>query len=133
MGLVDQGLEEVKSAVISSGIPTSYADLAYAYVKAGKPEEARKLLEELLRNSQSESNGRRVSPTTIAAIYAVLHEKAKAMDWLEKAYEQRSGYLPAVASDSVFESLHEDPRFQALLEKTGLNKWMRHSTPKKPK
>ncbi|MGI0081390.1 MAG: tetratricopeptide repeat protein, partial [Nitrososphaerales archaeon] len=47
-GMVEEGLAEVKRAADMSKTPGSYADLAYAYVKAGRPEEARKILDTLL-------------------------------------------------------------------------------------
>lgn len=113
MGRVGEGLAMVKRTVEMSHVPASYADLAWAYAKAQKPEEARKLLDEL--NAQEKK-----SPTSIAGVYAVLGEKEKALDWLEKAYDQGSGFLVTVNSDFVFENLWDEPRFQALVEKMGL-------------
>ncbi len=115
-GLVEEGLALVKQAVDTSMGPGAYGDLAYAYVKAGKPEEARKILIDLLQHRES----RRVSPTSIASIYANLGETENAMEWLEKAYEERSGYLPVINVDFIFEPLKSEPRFQALLRKMGL-------------
>jgi len=117
MGRVEEGLAMVKQAAEMSGTPENYVDLAWAYVKAQRPEEARKLLTEL--NAQE-----RKPATAIAGVYAVLGEKGKAMEWLEKAYDQGSGYLEAVAMDFVFENLWDEPRFHGLIEKMGLKKSM---------
>jgi hypothetical protein len=57
----------------------------------------------------------------------VLGERDKALDWLERAYEERSGYLPMLGLDFVFDSLREEPRFKALLEKIGLGT-LRHTS-----
>ena len=91
--------------------------MAWAYVKAQRPEEAKKLLAKL-DPEQNES----VSATAIAGIYAVLGEKDKAIEWLERAYDERSGYLAVVNGDFVFENLRDEPRYQALIEKMGLKK-----------
>jgi adenylate cyclase len=115
-GLVEQGLQEVEKAVRMSGTPISFGDLAWAYVQAGRPDEARRLLTRL----QQSENSQLPSPTAIAGIYAVLGEKEKALDWLERAYEEHSGYLPSVNGDFVFDSIKGEPRFRALLGKMNL-------------
>ena len=117
-GMVSEGLDEVKRAVNARKTLIVYSDLAYAYVSAGQPEKAREILAELLKPA----DGTPVPSTTIAGIYAVLGEKEKALDWLEKAYDERSGYLPSIASDFVYDNLHDEPRYLALLNKMGLNK-----------
>jgi tetratricopeptide (TPR) repeat protein len=114
IGMLEVGLEEVKRAAETSGRPS--ADLAYAYVKAGKTDEARKLLAKLLQSSDAG----RTHSVVIGGIYASLGEKQKAMDWLERAYDEQSGYLSAVGHDFVFEGLQDDPRFQSLLKKMNL-------------
>ena len=117
-GSVEEGLALVKQAVEMSGL--SYGDLAWAYVKAQRPDEARKLLSKL-DPEKYES----VPATQIAGIYAVLGEKEKAFEWLERAYDERSGYLPSISVDFVFQNLQDDRRYLALIEKMGLKKHMR--------
>ena len=57
----------------------------------------------------------------IAPIYADLGEKDQALDWLERAYQARLGFLVGVKVDPGLYPLHGEPRFQALLEKMGLD------------
>jgi adenylate cyclase len=114
-GSIEEGLAEVKRAAEMSSSP-SFRDLAYAYVKAGLPEEARKLLASLLQSS----SGNLSHSVSIGGVYAVLGEREKALDWLEKAYAERSGYLPSVATDFVFDNLRDEPRFHSLLKKMNL-------------
>ena len=97
--------------------PRTYGDLAWAYVKAQKPEEARKLLTVLDAEE-------RKHPLAIAGVYSVLGEKEKAIDWLERAYDERSGYLAGIDCDFVYENLRTEPRYQALLEKLDIKKPM---------
>jgi TolB-like protein/class 3 adenylate cyclase/Flp pilus assembly protein TadD len=115
-GMVEEGLAMVKRAAEMAGEGFASPDLAWAYMKAGRPEEVEKLLARTLAQTQ----GKATSPTIIAGIYSVMGEKDKAVEWLEKAFDQRSGYLPATNADFVYENVHGDPRFQALMARLGL-------------
>lgn len=119
IGSFEEGLAMVKRAFEMSGGSTSYGDLAWAYVKAHRPEEARKLLAKL-----NPEHNESVPPIAAAGVYAVLGEKEKAIEWLEKAYDEHSGYLATVNGDFEFENLRDEPRFRALIEKIGLRKPM---------
>jgi len=44
------------------------------------------------------------------------------MEWLERAYDERSGYLAGVNGGFVFEKVRDEPRYQTLMEKLGLKK-----------
>jgi TolB-like protein/Tfp pilus assembly protein PilF len=111
MGKVEEGLAMVKRAAEMSGTFTQYSgDLAWAYMKAEKLEEVRKLLTELEAEESKDA-------IATAGVYAVLGEKEKAMEWLEKAYDDRVGYLATIDRDFVFENLRDEPRYQALIEK----------------
>ena len=61
-----------------------------------------------------------VDPANIAASYAVLGERDLAFRWLEKAYGEKSGWLPYLKSDPSFDSLRSDPRYGDLLKRMGL-------------
>jgi hypothetical protein len=41
-------------------------------------------------------------------------------EWLERAYAPRDGGLASVKTDPLLKSLHGDPRFAAMMKKTGL-------------
>lgn len=62
------------------------------------------------------------SPFGIAILYAQLGEKSKALDSLEKAYEQRSLSMTELAIEPAFDPIRTDPRFQTLLRRVGLAK-----------
>lgn len=57
---------------------------------------------------------------TLARYCAVLGDKQKAFDWLEKAYRNHHPWLAQLNVDPQFESLHSDPRFADLLRREGL-------------
>ena len=69
-----------------------------------------------------EKNKEPRAATAIAGIYSNLGEIDNALEWLERAYEERSGYLISILNDFTFQNLHSEPRFQALLEKIRIGK-----------
>jgi len=105
-----------KAATLSNGSAQMKATLAHAYAMAGKAGEARKILNELEETAKQ----RYVSPYDIATIYAALGEQNRAFDWLEKAYEERSGWLAYLKINPILDNLHSDPRFADLLRRIGL-------------
>ena len=55
----------------------------------------------------------------IAQIYIGLGDNEEAFAWLEKAYSERSLWLPFLRVDRKFEPLRDDPRFKDLLRRMG--------------
>jgi len=87
--------------------------LGYAYAISGdraKAEEALRELEELAKRQY-------VSPTAFATIYLGLGQKEKCLDWLEKSYEQQDSACWYLKIDQIYDSVRNEPRFQALVEK----------------
>ncbi len=78
--------------------------------RLGRPADARRRVGELMR----ERGRRYVDATTIAGGYANLGDRDRAFSWLESAYRDRSAWLLGVLFDQVFDSIRDDPRFQAL-------------------
>ena len=66
---------------------------------------------------------RKPEPVTIARWYAMLGNKDKALNWLEKAFEERASEIPRIYSDPDFDNLRWEPRFQAIIEKMGLSEY----------
>jgi TolB-like protein/tetratricopeptide (TPR) repeat protein len=57
----------------------------------------------------------------IAAVYAWRGEKDQAFEWLDRAYDQHDTGMPRLRYDPTLASLHDDPRFAALVKKMGLS------------
>jgi serine/threonine-protein kinase len=97
--------------------PQVLAAIGYAYARSGQRAEAQKVLADL-----SETAKRRyVSPYDVATIHAGLGDRDAALNWLERAYEERCGWLAWwLKSDPKFDALHGDARFQGLLTRIGL-------------
>jgi tetratricopeptide (TPR) repeat protein len=112
-----KALQELHKALTLSGNETSFkAELGNAYAVAGKKPEALGILHELLQRSAQQY----VSPYSIALLYVGLDQKDEALQWLEKAYAERSVRLINIAVHPRFASLRSDPRFAALVQRIGL-------------
>jgi eukaryotic-like serine/threonine-protein kinase len=116
-GLRDQGIAELWKAVSLSPDSTMYlGQLGEALGMVGRMEEAR----ELLRRLDELSTQRYVSPYHMAYIYTGLGEHERALDFLERAYEERAGAVFGIKGSFLFTPLRSHPRFIALLRKMNL-------------
>ncbi len=113
-----EALQEFEKAKASSG-NSSYAVgyLGYGYAISGRKSDAEKEIEQLKKLSKE----RYVPALSIAVVYAGLGENDRAFEWLDKAYEQREGWLAwYFLFDPEFDNLRSDPRYTALLRRIGL-------------
>jgi adenylate cyclase len=92
--------------------------LGYAYAISGDRAKAAQALRELEELAKRQY----VSPTAFATIYVGLGEKEKALDWLEKAYAEQDSACWYLRIDQIYDSVRDEPRFQAILKKLGLDK-----------
>lgn len=118
-GMMKEAITEFKRAFeLDSQQSENWAGLAHAYAVSGRKDEAQKMLDDLLRMSPQTNY---VSPYSIAVIYAGLGDKDKTLKWLERAYTERSYYLPVyLTTDSRLDDLHSDPRFKDLVRRIHL-------------
>jgi tetratricopeptide (TPR) repeat protein len=78
----------------------------------GERDKALKIIEKLKEASKREY----VSAYPIAAIYLHLGDKDRAIEYLEKTYEERTTFsLLILKSDKQFDPLRSDPRFIKLM------------------
>jgi len=64
--------------------------------------------------------GESVSPAWLAEIYTHLGEKDQALEWLEKAFAERTPGLTGLKTRPHWDPLRSDPRFQDLLRRMNL-------------
>src|SRR5207244_3540164 len=57
----------------------------------------------------------------VAGSYALAGDKQRALDYLERAYQEHSNQVTHLKVDSYFDSVHDEPRFQQLLKKLRLD------------
>ena len=65
---------------------------------------------------------RYLSPGMWTLLHLGLGEKDKALDWLEKCYEDQDVLCLLLKVWQIYDPLRTEPRFQALLKKVGLDK-----------
>jgi tetratricopeptide (TPR) repeat protein len=87
------------------------ADIGYCYAVLGSRLEAKTVIDDLAELSRR----RYVSSYLTALIYAGLGEKDLALEWLEKAYEERSDLLVYLKVEPRLDSLRSDSPFSDLL------------------
>ncbi len=118
-GMMTEALAEFKLAfALDNQQSENWAGLAHAYAVSGKRDEAQKMLNDLIGKSSENSY---VSAYSVAVIYAGLEDKDKTFSWLERAYSDRSYYLPVyLTTDARLDRLHSDPRFKDLVRRIGL-------------
>ena len=112
-------IPELRKAVeLSHGTPLMTSALANAYARAGNVTEAQRLLAEL----SSESKQQYVSPYYFAVVYVGLGKPEEAIDWLEKAFPDRSNGLVFLKVEPGLDDLRSNPRFVALQQKLNFPK-----------
>jgi serine/threonine protein kinase len=100
-------------------VTASYAALRDAYNSSGQPGYFRKYIELIEANKASPEDQRLFDEMDLAGCYAQLGEKRKALDEIEK-YFDLPGVWQQLKFEPLFDNLHEEPRFQALLKRAGL-------------
>lgn len=113
-GEFNLALAELKKAVeLSRNSPLTVSALAHAYAVHGNTAEAQKLLAQLMMQSRTQY----VSPYYIAVVYLGLGKNDAAMDWLDKAFADRSNGLVFARVEPELDPLRSEPRFIALENK----------------
>ena len=84
--------------------------LAHANALSGNQEEALRLLQQLVAQPRKQY----VSPFYVAVVYMGLGKTETAMDWMEKAFVDRSNGLVFLKVEPELDPLRSNPRFVAL-------------------
>ncbi len=87
--------------------------LGYAYAISGDRPKA----EQMLRELEEMAKRQYVSSTAFAMIYLGLGEKEKALDWLDKSYQDQESACWYLTVDPIYDSVRNEPRFEALVQK----------------
>jgi len=113
-GMFEEAISNIEKAVTLFPGNTEFRwVLGNAYAAAGKTTEARKILSDLHALDETQY----VQPYAFAMIYCALGENEKAIDWLEKAYEDRVFWMAFLQVEPRLDPLRSEPRFQNLLRR----------------
>jgi TolB-like protein/Tfp pilus assembly protein PilF/DNA-binding XRE family transcriptional regulator len=111
-GQIDRAVEEFQVAVKMSGDVTfAVAALGHLYGTVGKTAEARAVFDELSARSRRVY----VPAYDIALVCAGLGWKDQALEYLSRAYQERSGWMTYLNVDPRLDPLRQDARFIDLL------------------
>ena len=117
MGRYELAIAEGEKGVkLSGGSPLMNAALAQTLATAGKREKAIQILDELTELAKQKY----VASYFFAGIHVGLGEEARAMEYLEKSYEEHSHWLMYLHMDPGMDGLRSNLRFQDLLGRVGL-------------
>ena len=83
---------------------------------AGRREDAIRLLNDL----EEQEKTRYIAPVDLALIYLELGQVDQALEWLEKARDDRSFWFLFCIGSALFEKVRSDPRFEDLLRRMHL-------------
>jgi TolB-like protein/Flp pilus assembly protein TadD len=106
-----------KAVSVSGGSPGVRGVLVRAYANAGRRKDALRLLEGLRRQRRSEY----VPAAALVQAYVGIGDKEQALAWLDRAYKEQSNLLQWIGTESTFDPLRSDPRFNHLVHLVGLN------------
>jgi tetratricopeptide (TPR) repeat protein len=109
-------LEGQKAATFFSDKTAILGCIGGCYASLGKKSEAMKIIKQLSMLAKK----RYVPAFVFAWIYMHLREKDKTLEFLERAYVERSSYLSVIGIEPGMDFLRGDPRFIALQRKIGL-------------
>jgi TolB-like protein/Tfp pilus assembly protein PilF len=116
-GCYEQAIAEGEKAVkLSGGSPLMSAALAGTFGTAGRTKEAFQLLDDLTNLAKQKY----VAPYYFAGVHAGLGEYDRAIEYLEKSYEEHCHWLIYLHIDPGMDGLRDDQRFQNLLRRVGL-------------
>ena len=61
-----------------------------------------------------------VSPNDFAFDYAMMGDRDRAFEWLEKGFAEHSGRMEYIKTEDAFKPFHSDPRYISLLKRMGM-------------
>ncbi len=116
-GLLDDALTAAREAVaLSDGAAYASATLGHIHAQRGETDQAKRLRDDLLDKAQSEY----VLPVALVILHLALGEREAALDWLERAHEERRGWLCYLKTEPLLDPLRHEERFKRLVEEMGL-------------
>jgi serine/threonine protein kinase/Tfp pilus assembly protein PilF len=103
-----------KANAIAGGTSTlAFANLGNVLARAGKRNEARKILDQLLDVRKS----RYVAASVIATLCWLIDERDRAIEWLELAIEERDHWILYQVNHPNMQGISPDPRIQDVLRR----------------
>ncbi len=110
-----EATEELKKAIEFNKFSHAFGYLGYVYAVSGMRDEALAIIANIMRE-----NWRGLTfETDIATVYLGLGDTSKALDFLEKAFEERDPWL-LFSGMYIFDPIRSDPRYVMIRQKIGV-------------
>ena len=106
-GEAEKAIEHME---IAAQDPMFVFGLGVAHAHTGNIEKALEIAQQLA------DTGETWNLWGIAEIYTTLGDKEKAMEWVQKAFDQKHPYIPWLEKNIILATLSEDPRYQEIVE-----------------
>ncbi len=121
-GRLREAMAEWLTALSLGGKQEVAASVERAHLSSGFAEAKRTYLRGDLREAQRRAQNAYPRPLSfqIAVDYALLGERDRAFEWLERAFREQEGALMFLTVDNRLEDLRADPRFRDLARRIGL-------------
>ena len=117
-GNAAEGIAELEKATKLDDLPWYIGWVGYGRAVSGDRAGA----EQILRDLDELAKKRYVTPGARVPVYLGLRDKEQILDWLEKCYDDQDGACWWLKIDQRYDNFRNEPRFQALLKKVGLDK-----------
>jgi len=124
--MYDEAIADFQRAGKMLGARAWKGRLGHVYGMSGRVNEAEKILNELETESNPNLPQRPFippPPTTAfdkALVYLGLGEKTRAIEWLEKACDERTAEIIHVKCEPIYDIVRDEPRFKTLVHRIGL-------------
>ena len=116
-GLTDAAIAEFQKArEVAPNDAATFAALAHALAKSGRANEARPFL----RTLEKQTKVSYIPPYNIAIVYAGLGEKTKALEWLNRALQDRSLRPVWLKTDPRLNELRQTGELDNIIQQVGL-------------
>jgi serine/threonine-protein kinase len=117
-GRIDEAVTMLREANVLPAVGTlTRASLGYALARAGRESEAQAIYDSL---AASAAEGRYVSPVAFATILIGLGRHDAAIDWIERAVEDRRGWVVYLNVNPILDPLRAHARFASLIARMRL-------------
>jgi serine/threonine-protein kinase len=112
-GMYDEALAELQEAKrLSGGHLEPLSLMGRTYALMGRRADAEQIIEEM----KALSSKRYVPPYRMAVVYASLGKNDEALEWLQRACDERGHGVSHLKVDPAFATLRSDPRFHQMLK-----------------
>jgi TolB-like protein/DNA-binding winged helix-turn-helix (wHTH) protein len=115
-GMWADSVHEAKEGFLIDGDRKSAQEVSRAFDSAGW----KAVAEWWVKHSKSQNVNGYVSPLSMSLAYAQARNKEETFKYLQQAYAERSSKLVFLQNNPVFDFLHSDERYRALVRRMGL-------------